>query len=286
MKIFISADIEGITGIIHRDQIFPGEANYAQGCRLMTADINAAIEGVLEVEPDASFLVCDGHGTMRNILLEELNPAAQLITGPANRDNKPLCQSEGVSKDHDMAFLVGYHSQAGTPNGVLSHTLLSLHVCNFRINNEVVGETAINAAICGSYGVPVTMISGNHEVKAEADATIPSGFTFSSTKTSIGFTAAICKTPKESHADIRKAAKEAVTNFRTSSLLPLTYNQSVTMEVEAYRREFADNACVVQGIEKTGERSFVATHESAAECFKLIWRGMTYGMDETPWMLK
>ncbi|MBL4836552.1 MAG: M55 family metallopeptidase, partial [Kordiimonadaceae bacterium] len=256
MKIFISADIEGVTGIVHRDQIFPGEANYAQGCRLMTQDINAAIEGALSAEPSAKFLVCDGHGTMRNILLEQLNPAAQLVVGPANRDNKPLCQSEGVDDSFDMAFLVGYHSQAGTPGGVLSHTLLSLHVCNFRINGDIVGEAAINTAICGSFQVPVTMISGNSEVLPEATATMPGGFTFATTKKSIGYTAAICKSLPESHAEIKTAAHDAVLNFWENAVSPLTYQGQVTMEVEAYRREFADKACVVAGIEKTGERSF------------------------------
>ena len=286
MKIFISADIEGITGIIHRDQIFPGEPNYGQGCRLMTEDINAAIEGALEQDPTAEFLVCDGHGTMRNILLEDLNPAAQLLTGPANRDNKPLCQSQGVSEEYDLAFLIGYHSQAGTPNGVLSHTLLSQHVCNFRINEEVVGEAAINAAICGSYGVPVGMISGNSEVKPEAEATIPNEFTFAETKQSIGFTAAICKTPHKSHAAIREAAAKAVIKCNQGHLNPLQYDGPVTMEVEAFRREFAHSACVVDGVTRTGERSFAATHENAAECFKLIWRAITYGMDQTPSMLQ
>lgn len=286
MRIFISADIEGITGIIHRDQIFPGEPNYGQGCRLMTADINAAIEGALSEDPTAEFLVCDGHGNMRNILLEDLNPAAELLTGPANRDNKPLCQSQGVSEEHDLAFLIGYHSQAGTANGVLSHTLLSHHVCNFRINDEVVGEAAINAAICGSYGVPVGMISGNSEVKPEVDAHLPAGFTFAQTKISIGFTAAICKTPHHSHTDIRDAAAKAVANYKNSQLTPLRYDGPVTMEVEAYRREFAHKACIVDGVERTGERNFAATHNSAAECFKLIWRAITYGMDQTPSMLQ
>jgi len=251
----------------------------------MTADINAAIEGALSADPDATFLVCDGHGTMRNVLLEQLNPAAQLVVGPANRDNKPLCQSEGVDDSFDMAFLVGYHSQAGTPKGVLCHTLLSLHVCNFRINGDIVGEAAINAAICGSFGVPVTMISGNSEVLPEALERLPGGFTFATTKESIGFTAAICKTPEESLAEIRSAAKTAVSNVDDGPVLPLTYDGPVTMEVEAYRREYADKACIVKGLEKTGERCFSATAENAAECFKLIWRGMTYGMDQTPWML-
>jgi len=286
VKIFISADIEGITGIVHRDQIFPGEPNYAQGCRLMTEDINAAIEGALELEPNAEFLVCDGHGTMRNILLETLNPAAQLVTGSAGRNNRLLCQSEGVDESHDMVFLSGYHSKAGTPNGLLCHTLLSLHVCNFSINGEIVGEAAINAAVCGSYGVPVALITGNSELESEAEATLPPGFTFCSTKTSIGFSAAICKTPVKSHADIRAAAKLAVTNFKQAKLSTLAYDGPVTMEVESYKREFADNACVVPGVEKTGERSFSVTHNSAAECFTLIWRAMTYGMEETPWMLR
>jgi len=185
-----------------------------------------------------------------------------------------------------MAFLIGYHSRAGTPGGLLSHTLLSRHICNFRINGKLAGEAEINTAICGSFEVPTALVTGNSELQSELESALPAGYIFCSTKNSLGNTAAICKTPTQTYTEIYSAAKQAAVNIKSKKLSALSYDGPITMEVEAYYREFSDSACIVRNVERTGERSFSVTHDNAAECFKTIWRAATYGMDETPSMLR
>ena len=146
MRIFICADMEGITGVVHREQLMPEGKQYAAACKWMTGDINAAIEGALAVEPSATFLVNDGHAVMRNVLLDELHETAELVVGPATWENKPLCQTTGVDASFDLLFLVGHHTRAGTPGGLLSHTWSGQVVANFRIHDDIVGEVAINSA--------------------------------------------------------------------------------------------------------------------------------------------
>ncbi len=210
MRIFISADIEGCTGIVHRDQLMPEGKTYGAARKLMTGDINAAIVGALRVEPAAEFVVCDGHGVMRNILLEELHEAAQLVIGPATAENKPLCQSQGCDDSFDLAFFTGYHSMAGTPNGLLSHTWVGSTICNFRINGQVVGESAINAAVVGTWNIPVGLVVGAHELLAECEQTLPEGFVFVQTKQTYGTTAALCLTPARTKRLIEAGAEDAV----------------------------------------------------------------------------
>ena len=195
MRIFISADMEGATGVVHRDQLMPEGKTYAQARKLLTGDVNAAIEGALRADGEAEVVVCDGHGVMRNIVLEELHERAQLVIGPASVDNKPLCQSQGCDESFDLAMFVAYHSRAGTRGGLLSHTWIGSAICNFSINDTLVGETAINAAIVGHWGIPVALVTGAHELEVEAGQTLPPGFVFVATKRSYGSTAALCLPP-------------------------------------------------------------------------------------------
>ena len=159
MRVFISADMEGITGIAHGDQLMPGKHGYEAGRTLMTDDVNAAIAGVLLHDPDATFVVCDGHAVMRNLQLERLHEAAELVIGPASWANKPLCQSQGIDDRFDLALFVGYHSKSGTTPGLLAHTWVGSTICNLSLNGQVVGETALNAAVVGAFGVPVGLVT-------------------------------------------------------------------------------------------------------------------------------
>ncbi|MDC1142518.1 M55 family metallopeptidase [Planctomycetota bacterium] len=286
MKIFISADIEGVTGVVHRDQLMPEGKTYERARKLMTADINAAIEGALTIDDSAEFVVCDGHGVMRNIILEELHESAQLVIGPAHPNNKPLCQSEGCDDSFDLAFFTGYHSRAGTKGGLLSHTLVGSTVANFRINGDIVGETAINAAIVGHFGLPVGLVTGNHEVQPEADKTIPEGFVFVSTKKTLGPTAAICLTPTKTHKLISDGAAEAVQRFKDGRLKVHKPALPVTLEVEVHRREMADKAVQIADIERLDNRTFAATGENFHDAFVLVWKAICRAQDQAPaWLL-
>ena len=132
MNIFISVDIEGISGVVHADMMMPGEPEYSRGRALMVGDANAAIEGAVKAGADY-ILVADGHGPMRNIRIEDLHPAAHLVTGTA--DARDACQLEGAdTSTFDAAIFIGYHAQAKTFDAIHPHTIAGNAVYELRIN--------------------------------------------------------------------------------------------------------------------------------------------------------
>lgn len=159
MNVYVSVDIEGITGVVHGDMMMTNEPEYGRGRRLMTGDANAAIEGLVQAGADY-ILVADGHGPMRNILLEELHPAAHLVTGSG--DARPACQLEAAdSRQFDAAVFIGYHAMAKTFNAIHPHTIAGGAVAELRINGRPHGETGLNAAVLASLGIPTVMVTGD-----------------------------------------------------------------------------------------------------------------------------
>lgn len=285
MRIFISADMEGITGIVHRDQLMPDGKTYTAGRKLMTGDVNAAIEGALREAPDATFLVNDGHAIMRNVLLEDLHPAAELIVGPATVENKPLCQTTGVDEDFDLLFLVGHHTMAGTPQGLLSHTWSGAVVRNFTIHGQRVGEIAVNSATAGAFGVPVGLVTGTDKLADEAAATLPGQPVCVQVKRTLGPTAAICKPPSVTRELIAEGAAEAVRRLRSGRLEALVPKGPVRMEIETYRREMTSRALRAPNVERTGESSFAATADDAATAAAFMWEAVVRAHDEVGFWL-
>ncbi len=277
MKLFICADMEGATGIVHRDQLVAeGGAPYAAGCKLLTADINAAILGAVDAGFD-EVVVSEGHAHMRNVVLEELHPAARLVRGPATYANKPLCQIAGLDETFDLAFFVGFHSRAGTPKGLLSHTWAGAIVHEIVVNGHVLGETGLNAAICGAFGVPVGLVCGADDLAREAVETLGDVET-AVTKKSLGFNIAECWPPKATGPRIREAARRAAD--RRADFRPYRVGEPVVAELETHRREMADRMRVVPGLERIGERRVRAVAEDARDALSMLWHGVTEAFHE------
>lgn len=286
MNVFICADMEGITGVVHREQLMPEGKQYAAACRWMTADINAAILGVLDEAPDATFLVNDGHAVMRNILLDELHERAELIVGPATWVNKPLCQTTGVDESFDLMLCVGHHTRSGTPHGLLSHTWSGRVVQDFWINGDVVGEIAINSATAGAFGVPCGLVTGTDRLMQEMEQTLPPNVVGVAVKKTLGPTAAICKPPAVTGRMIREGAAEAVRRLRDGALSPLVPQGPVTMEVETYRREMTEQALRAPHVERTGEARFKTEAPNAAIAAERMWHAVVRAHDEVAGFLK
>src|SRR3989304_1154678 len=147
MKVYISVDMEGITGAAVGKHVQPGEREYERVRKLMTQDANAAIEGAL-AGGATDIVVSDGHGPMTNLPIENLHPAARLISG----SNKLLGQMEAIDRGFDVAFFVGYHQREGGGDGVMNHTYLGRFVYEIRLNTEPVDEAAGKARVA----TPVT----------------------------------------------------------------------------------------------------------------------------------
>ena len=128
----------------------------------MTGDVNAAIEGILKANGDSEIYVKDAHGSGRNILLEDLREEAQLIAGW----DVMISMVQGIDETFDALVLIGYHSMAGTENGVLAHTMSGC-VKRLSLNGQPVGEPEISALTAGYYGVPVVFVAGDQTVVEE-----------------------------------------------------------------------------------------------------------------------
>ncbi len=197
MRVFISADIEGISGVVNgRD-----EEQFAAG-EWMTRDVNAAVEGAFEGGA-ARVVVRDAHGSARNIKPELLDSRAELCRG-WGRDNTMV---EGVEEGFDRLFLVGYHACAGTENGVLSHTW-SGWVRGVRLGEHAVGEIGLAAATAGAAGVPLAFVSSDEQGTQEAERLIP-GLRTATVKYGSVRTGARMVPFQEAHRRIREAARAA-----------------------------------------------------------------------------
>jgi D-amino peptidase len=261
VKVFISADLEGISGVVGSSQTGPDPTEeYARACRLMTRQVNAAVAGALEGGADL-VVINDSHGSMRNILIEELHPRARLITGSP----KPLSMMQGV-EGSDLAFFVGYHSMAGTP-GVLNHTYSSRTVHALRIAGRAAGETLLNAGIAGHYGVPVVLVTGDSDLAAEAAAVIPGVWTVA-VKEAAGRYGALCLPLEEANTLIHDAARDAVREAGAGRVKPLAPPSPATFEIEFRNTAQADAASMIPGTQKTDPLTVVFSHADYIVAFQ------------------
>lgn len=226
MKIFIFSDMEGISGIFRSSQVKSSEADYAQGCKYMTLDINACIQGCFEGGA-TKVVVRDGHSRGGNVILEELDERAELITGAQGEK-----RFESL-KDFDGLILLGYHAMAGTYGAILEHTFCSCTWQNCWMNGNKVGEFAIDAAIAGDMDVPVIMTSGDDKLCSEAKSFIKD-IEAVQVKKGINTEGGQLLPLKMAHELIRNGAMKAVKNCK--KVKPFKCSQPVTFRLELVER--------------------------------------------------
>ena len=222
MKVFISCDMEGISGITGPEETDPAKHTYERCRKLMTADVNSAVEGAL-LGGATEVLVNDSHWNMRNILIEDLNAKAQLISG----NSKPLSMMQGIDHTFDLAIFVGYHARAGTSAAIMDHTYTTM-LSDVWINEKLVGETGINAGIAGHFGVPVGAVTGDDKLVKEATSLLGDIET-AAVKEGIDRYAAKCRPLDQSHTLITNASRRAVE--RRAEFKPLKHAVPVQFKV-------------------------------------------------------
>jgi len=249
MKILIAADMEGITGVVCWDHVAPAHPEYARFRRLMTADVNAAIRGAF-TGGASEVIVTDGHNNGRNILIEELDPRARLNSGsPA-----PLSMVQGVDQGVEGVLFVGYHARIGAQNAILEHTWSDERVTHLWLNGQLTGEIGLNAAVCGQFGAPVVMISGDQTACAEACSLLGDVET-AVVKTASGRMAAELLPPAKSQELIQSAAQRGVERLKKGAP-PRPYQPPapITIAVEFVQSEMADKAAFMPGARRVDRR--------------------------------
>ena len=260
MKVFISADMEGATGVTNMLDVVEGKPGYERFRKMMTGDVNAAVAGAFEGGAK-EVLVNDSHYTMRNVLLEELDPRSSLISG----SNKPLCMMQGIDRTFDAVFFVGYHARAGTREAVGNHTLLGREIINVRLNGQLVGETELNAAIAGYYDVPVVMVAGDDKVAREAGAVLGDVET-AVVKEGIDRWTAKCYPPQETGRRIREAAENALK--RLKDFKPFQIDRQIKLEIEFMSTSEASLPTLFPNVVREDSRTVSVTDTDYIRVFK------------------
>ncbi|MEM3671077.1 MAG: M55 family metallopeptidase [Thermoprotei archaeon] len=265
-KAYVSVDMEGITGVVSSEDVTPGKGNYERFRRQMTADVNAVISGLRKAGA-TEILVNDSHGSMQNLLLEELDPTAQLISGV----NKPLYMMEGIDESFRCALFVGYHSMA-TGKGVLSHTMSG--VTKVTLNGKVTSEGEINAMIAGHYGVPVVMASGDQYTISEIQEAL-GGIEGAVVKYAIERSSARCLPPSVTSTLLSQAAYNG---FKKADSKP-AYKPKMPVELglEFNNPGMAYRASYLPFVEPVDARTVMIHADDAITAWRMFWSALLLG---------
>jgi len=263
LKIFISADMEGISGIVHSEQVSPEGHDYNIARKWMAEDVNSAVEGALE-EGAIEIVVNDSHGSMRNIIPDDLHPKAILISGTP----KPLSMMQGIDSSFDACIFVGYHSKAGTGSSILDHTYSGASIHSIKVNGLEMPELGINALVAGYFNVPVIFVSGDLEVCKQAKSILGEKVVTVAVKESFGRTSAKLLPMDEARKRIKEGVKEALKNL--SGIKPFKLNPPFNFEIEFLYSSQAEMAELIPYVKRTSGRGVSFTTKDFIEGFKLM----------------
>lgn len=261
MKAFISADMEGITGIAAPEDVVAGEPEYERGVDLLHADVNAAVQGAVAGGAE-TVVVNDSHSSMRNLDRERLDDHAILIRG----NTKPRSMMQGLTDSFDVALFVGYHAKAGTPEAVLNHTFFGHALQALFVDGTEVGELGWNARLAGSLDVPVGLVTGDDATIAEARTELPDPEVVG-VKTGIDRFSARCRPTAETGPEITDASQRAVERA-VDDLSPVRVSEPVEIAASWATTNHAASAAGMPGVERQEGRRTAVTAETYPEAFE------------------
>ena len=260
LRVFISIDLEGCSGICHSRQTVPGEASYVAARRLMRADLEAVLEGCRAAGVERA-VVCDAHARGANLEWHDLPAWVTLVAGAP----QPQGMMSGVDDGFDAALLVGYHAMAGTRAAVLDHTFTQ-KVFRIRVDDALEsGELGLNAAVAGAFGVPVVFASGDDKLAVEAGEAIP-GVRSAVVKHGVARSGARLLAPEIAAERLREGVREALEAGERP--LPLVWDER-PLRVVFTRSDYCDLAAACPGVERVDARSVridEPTHLQAYRC--------------------
>ena len=251
MRVHVISDMEGVAGIVKWQQTTGGEKLYDEGRVLYTEEINAAVRGA-KAAGATEIVVMDCHGaggpySFNSLLPELLDPDCEYVVQEEWTEYTGFLES-----GCDAALFVGMHAMAGAADGVLSHTVSGQAWQNLRFNGTLVGETGINAALCGHWGVPVVLVTGDRAVCTEARELLD-GVTTVEVKEGLGRFSARMKTPQRARELIEEGAKKALSDL--SAVAPYDPGRPCEIEIDFTSPDRLQEYANRKGVEVTGSRS-------------------------------
>jgi D-amino peptidase len=265
VRVHVISDMEGVAGIVAWEQVSGGEALFEEGRKLYTEEINAAVRGA-KAAGATEIVVMDCHGagkgwTFNSLLPEDLDPACEYVV-----QSEWTEYTELLEQGCDAALFVGMHARAGTQAGVMSHTISGRDYQNLSFNGTLVGETGINAALCGNWGCPVLMVTGDEATCAEARELLGEGLTTVAVKRGLGAHAARMLPAVRARELIEDGATKALADL--DAVEPYDPGRPCEIRVEFKATDPADKLRFRPGVERVDDRTVV----SRADTWWDAWR--------------
>ena len=262
LTVFISVDMEGVSGVVDRDQTSATGHDYERFRKLMTVEANAAIDGARDAGA-THILVNDSHGSHRNLLIEELHAPAELISNSI----KPMGMMAGLDASFAAAIFIGYHAKASSADGVLAHTGNGTTIADLRINGRSVGEGGMNIHAAGAMGVPVVLVSGDQAAIAEIRELVPN-IEGVQVKEAFGTAAARSLRPDEAVRLIREGTARAIR--RRGEIEPAPASLPVRFEGSFTDPSLALMAEQIPTVERTGSHAVGFVVEDYLEGYRFV----------------
>jgi D-amino peptidase len=261
-KIFISVDMEGITGVVQPAQLGPEGFEYQRAREWMTGEVNAAIVGIRAAGP-AEIVVCDSHGNGQSLLIDKLPDDVRIVRGFP----RPMEMMQGLDESFAAAVFIGYHASEWTANAVRGHTISSARLLGVKLNGVEVSEGMYNAALAGQFGVPVAFVSGDRLAVTQLQQIAPAA-EGAIVKEPYGYHSALTVTPARGQAMIREGLTRAMAKL--GSLQPYRLTAPIALEVGFKLTLDAERAAFVPGLARSDAHNVKGTFRDMTEITRLL----------------
>lgn len=273
-KIYISADMEGVVGVVTGDQLSPDGFEYERFREFMTAEVNACIDAA-RAAGATEFVISDSHGNGENLLIEKLPPDVTVVRSWP----RPLGMMEGIDDSFDGVIFLGYHASAANTRGVRAHTLSSANVVDLRLNGVSMSEGSLSAAIAGHYGVPVIMISGDDVAVAETQV-IVGDIEGAVVKWAKSFHSAQTLTPEAAYEVIRTRTKSAID--RIGDFKPYRLETPIELELTLKHYRPVEMLSYLPNVERVNAHTIRFVGQDMPEISKFLEVVLDYRVDLQP----
>ncbi len=274
LKVYISVDMEGITGVVSSEQLGPTGFEYQRAREWMTGEALAAIQGARDAGA-TEIVVSDSHGNGQNLLIDQFPDDVTIVRSWP----RPLMMMEGIDSSFAAAVFIGYHSSTANVRGVRAHTMSSATLTGVAINGRQVPEGGMNAAIAGYFGVPVVMVSGDDAAVAEVQGFAP-GMEGAVVKRAISFHSAATMTPKAGQALIRTRVKSGVE--KRGSVVPFVVGAQVRADISFKHYRTAEMLAYLPIVTRVDAHTVRFVGRNILEVSRFLEFVETYQPDLTP----
>lgn len=274
LKIYISADMEGVAGVVTGEQLGPSGFEYERFRGFMTQEVNAAVQAALEAGA-TEVVVSDSHGNGQNLLIEKLPKNVTVVRSWP----RPLMMMQGLDETFDAAIFIGYHAGTTNPQGVRAHTMSSATFADVRLNGLPMPEAGVNAAIASQFNVPVIMISGD-DVAVQEAASLLGNIEAATVKWAYGFHSARTLTPAAATELIHEKTKKAIA--RIKEFKPYKLKTPLTLDIRFKNYRPAEMLSYLSIVQRTDAHSIKFIGKDMAEVSKFIEFVLTYSSSLEP----